>query len=71
MVSTHDMNLAKTHFDRVILLNKRLIAYGTPDQVFTREHIQQAFTDRVVIVDDNAIIDDCCPPSNHISGKKQ
>ena len=71
MVSTHDMNLAKTHFDRVILLNKRLIAYGTPDQVFTREHIQQAFTDRVVIVDDNAIIDDCCPPSDNISGKKQ
>jgi ABC-type Mn2+/Zn2+ transport system ATPase subunit len=72
MVSTHDMNLAKKHFDRVILINKRLVAYGTPDQVFTRQHIQQAFTDRVMIVDGHAINDDCCGPQieNH-QGKKR
>jgi ABC-type Mn2+/Zn2+ transport system ATPase subunit len=29
MVSTHDLNLAVQRFDRVLLLNKRLIAYGT------------------------------------------
>ncbi len=30
MVSTHDLNLARERFDQVILLNRRLIAYGTP-----------------------------------------
>ena len=28
LVSTHDLNLAVQRFDRVLLLNKRLIAYG-------------------------------------------
>jgi manganese/iron transport system ATP-binding protein len=62
LVSTHDLNLASDCFDQVILINKRLIAFGTPKQVFTRPHIQQAFADRVMIVDGHAVVDDCCPP---------
>jgi len=62
LVSTHDLNLASDCFDQVLLINKRLIAFGTPRQVFTRAHIQQAFADRVMIVDGHAVVDDCCPP---------
>ena len=62
LVSTHDFNLAMQHFDRAILLNKRLIAYDTPERVFTHTRLQEAFSDRVMVVDGHAIIDECCPP---------
>lgn len=71
LVSTHDLNLATKHFDQVILINKRLIAFGTPQQVFTRTHIQQAFAERVMIVGRHAVVDDCCPPPGYRTGGKQ
>ena len=36
MISTHDLNLAAEHFDLVLLLNRRVVAFGTPAEVFTR-----------------------------------
>ncbi len=35
MVSTHDLSLASQRFDLVLLINRQLIAYGPPEQVFT------------------------------------
>ena len=63
IVSTHDLNLAVKYFDLAILINKKLVAFGAPKSVFSHRHIQQAFTDRVMIVDGHALVDDCCPPS--------
>jgi len=67
IVSTHDLNLAAKYFDLVILLNKKLIAFGSPQSVFTHHHVRQAFTDRVMMIEGHALIDDCCPPNetNH------
>src|SRR5512142_3077347 len=39
MISTHDLNLASGQFDLVLLLNHRLVAFGTPAEVFTKAHL--------------------------------
>jgi ABC-type Mn2+/Zn2+ transport system ATPase subunit len=63
MVSTHDLNLAGSRFDQVLLLNHQLIAYGTPAQVFTSEIVTRAFGAHALILDGKpVIVDDCCPP---------
>ena len=61
MVSTHDLSMAAQRFEQALLLNQRLIAYGTPQQVFSAQSIQQAFGGRVLFVDGAAVVDDCCP----------
>ena len=62
MVSTHDLNLAASRFDRVLLLNRRVIAYGTSAQVFVAQNISDAFGARVMFLEGVAIADECCPP---------
>lgn len=43
LVATHDLNLAARHFDRVLLLNHRAVAYGPPADVFTQAHLIATF----------------------------
>jgi len=47
MISLHDLKLASTNFDRVMLLNRHLIGIGTPAEVFTQENLSHAYGDRV------------------------
>ena len=65
MVSTHDLSLAARRFDFTALLNHKLIAFGSPEQVFTPEHITTAFS-QVMYVNGAAIVDDCCGPEEGI-----
>ena len=65
MVSTHDLTLATQRFDRVLLINKRLIAYGTAQEVFTPELIRVAFGTKVLDLQGVVVVDDCCPPDEH------
>jgi ABC-type Mn2+/Zn2+ transport system ATPase subunit len=65
MVSTHDLNLARERFDLVILLNQHLIAFGTPQEVFTTEHIRKAFESQVMVFDGSLVVDDCCGGHDH------
>jgi ABC-type Mn2+/Zn2+ transport system ATPase subunit len=61
LVSTHDLDLASGRFDEVILLNGRLISVGSPAEVFTQQHLQQAFGGQMMVVDGKAIVvDQCC-----------
>jgi ABC-type Mn2+/Zn2+ transport system ATPase subunit len=62
LVSTHDLNLAATHFDLVVLLNKKLIAFGTPETALTAETLRAAFGKRLVTMDGTFLVDECCPP---------
>ncbi|MDL1897842.1 metal ABC transporter ATP-binding protein [Anaerolineae bacterium CFX7] len=62
IVSTHDLNLAATHFDRVLLLNHRVIAYGAPAQTLTSENLLRAFGARAVLIENKIVVDECCPP---------
>jgi manganese/iron transport system ATP-binding protein len=64
LASTHDLSLASEHFDRVLLLNHRLIGFGLPQEVFTTERLIQAYGGHLRLVDsDNntlALSDTCC-----------
>jgi ABC-type Mn2+/Zn2+ transport system ATPase subunit len=62
MVSTHDLTLASERFEQVLLLNKRMIAYGPPQEVFTAPNLSQAFGSQVLFLDGVAVVDQCCPP---------
>jgi ABC-type Mn2+/Zn2+ transport system ATPase subunit len=64
LASTHDLNLASEHFDRVLLLNRRVYGLGKPADVFTTDRLLLAFgghlrllqTDSEVV----AVGDTCC-----------
>lgn len=43
VLSTHDLDLAFHHFDRVLALHRRLVALGTPEQVFLPEVLAQLY----------------------------
>ncbi|MEE8389575.1 MAG: metal ABC transporter ATP-binding protein [Anaerolineae bacterium] len=64
MVATHDLNLAAERFDRVMLLNGRLLGIGQPDDVFTSERLQAAYGGhlRLIETDDGVMVlsDTCC-----------
>jgi ABC-type Mn2+/Zn2+ transport system ATPase subunit len=67
MVSTHDLTLASERFDQVLLINKRMIAYGPPEEVFTPPNLSQAFGSQVLFLDGMAVVDQCCPPEEDVS----
>jgi ABC-type Mn2+/Zn2+ transport system ATPase subunit len=64
IVATHDLNLAAERFDRVLLLQRRLIAFGTPAQVFTRPNLMLAYGGHVHVLPDGEglmiLTDTCC-----------
>lgn len=62
LVSTHDLRLASEKFDLVVLLNRRVIAFGPPERVFSKENIRQAFGEHVLYLDGAVMVDECCPP---------
>jgi len=60
MVSMHDLNLA-ARFERVLLLNRRVIAYGTAQEVFTSEAIREAFGSDALFLDGAVLVSHTCP----------
>lgn len=64
LVATHDLNLAAERFDRVMLLHRRLIAFGPPSQVLTRPHLLQAYGGHVHLLPEGegmmVLTDTCC-----------
>ena len=43
LVATHDLNLAAEHFDQVMLLNRRLIAYGDAESAITADTLADGY----------------------------
>ncbi|MDJ0753502.1 MAG: metal ABC transporter ATP-binding protein [Ardenticatenaceae bacterium] len=43
LVATHDLNVAARHFDRIMLLNRHIIAFGPADEVLTTENLLAAY----------------------------
>jgi ABC-type Mn2+/Zn2+ transport system ATPase subunit len=63
LISTHDLNLAASRFDAVLLLNRRVLAYGKPDEVMQQETLAKAFGSSLLVMQDGAmLVDECCPP---------
>jgi len=66
MISTHDLNLAASRFDLILLLNHRLIVYGEPHAVLSQENLQRAFGNSLLVMENGAmLVDECCPPDEH------
>jgi ABC-type Mn2+/Zn2+ transport system ATPase subunit len=71
LISTHDLNLASERFDQVLLINRRLIAFGPPDKTFTPDNLSQAFSGKLLVLPGGAmLVDDCCPPQEGASEAK-
>ncbi len=64
MVATHDLNQAADYFDRVMLLNRRLLGFGTAAAVFTTSNLRDAYGGQLRLVDTEdgllALNDTCC-----------
>ena len=54
LVVHHDLQTAREYFDMLILLNMRLVAFGTTEQVFTPELLQKTYGGRLTILSDVA-----------------
>ncbi|MBK6645145.1 MAG: metal ABC transporter ATP-binding protein [Anaerolineales bacterium] len=68
IVSTHDLNLASSRFDLALLLNHRLIAFGAPREVFTKENLAQAFGNSLLVMENGMmLVDECCPPDEQFT----
>ena len=50
MVVHHDLDTASEYFDRVLLLNRRVIAEGAAKDVMTPEHLKQAYSGKLLIL---------------------
>jgi ABC-type Mn2+/Zn2+ transport system ATPase subunit len=51
LVSTHDIAAAR-RYDRVLCLNHRQVAFGTPAEVLTREVMERTYGGEIVVLDD-------------------
>jgi manganese/iron transport system ATP-binding protein len=64
LVATHDLNQASRRFPVVALINRRLIAFGTPEQALTPKTLAAAFGSHIHIVHtsegDLLVADTCC-----------
>ena len=62
MVATHDLDQAARHFDRIMLLNHRIITFDLPQNVMNTEYLLQAYGGRLKIATGgDMLLDDCCP----------
>ena len=63
LVATHDLNQAAEKFDQMILLNRRVIAYGPPSEVLTTENLARAYGGQLHVLhttDGDIIVNDSC-----------
>jgi manganese/iron transport system ATP-binding protein len=70
MVSTHDLTLAATRFDQIMLLNRRLIAFGPVSEALSTQALSQAFGGQVFFLNGAVVVDQCCPPDESQEAEK-
>ena len=57
LVVHHDISTTLQYFDKVILLNQRLIAYGDTESTFTQENIAKAYGGQLPILHKTGMIE--------------
>ena len=62
MVATHDLEQAARHFDRMLLLNHTMVAFGSPAKVLQTENLLHAYGGRLRSTSGENVltVDDCC-----------
>jgi zinc/manganese transport system ATP-binding protein/zinc transport system ATP-binding protein len=56
LMTTHDLNAAAAHLPWVICLNRRIIAEGSPDVVFTPEILQRTYDGEFVVLREGGML---------------
>ncbi len=56
LMSTHDLNAAAAHVPWVICLNRRVIAQGAPDQVFTVETLNKTYRGDMIVIHQDGLL---------------
>lgn len=56
LVVHHDLSTVNAYFDKVILLNQRLIAYGDTDTIFTEKNINTTYSSQSQIMQKTGMI---------------
>lgn len=69
MIALHDLQLAAERFDRVLLLNRRMLGIGTPQEVFETRNLLEAYGSRLRLLHTAegllALDDTCCDDDLH------
>jgi ABC-type Mn2+/Zn2+ transport system ATPase subunit len=69
MVAMHDLKVAAERFDRVMLLNRRLLGLGDPKEVFAPNNLISAYGSHLslVVLDEETMVleDTCCEEGAH------
>ena len=69
MVAMHDLKMAAERFERVMLLNKRMLGYGAPQEVLTPENLVAAYGDHMQLIPVQegmlTLSDTCCGKGEH------
>ncbi len=69
LVSTHDLQLAAEKFDRLMLLKRVLVGWGSPAEVLTPENLQHAYGSHLTMLAGAggmmALSDTCCEGEAH------
>jgi ABC-type Mn2+/Zn2+ transport system ATPase subunit len=50
LVATHDLSCVAACFDLALLLNRRVVAFGPPNEVFTPEILTEAFAEHLLML---------------------
>ena len=67
LVALHDLDIAAEHFDRALLLNGRMIGFGSPPDVFTVERLRLAYGAGLRMLEGGgrAVVSDACCGGEH------
>ena len=67
MVATHDLDQAASHFDRILLLNHRIVAFDEPKNVMRTNNLINAYGGRLRSTDNGNVltVDDYCDDGEH------
>lgn len=64
MIATHDLHTAAERFDRVMLLNRKLVAFGPPAEVVVPEQLLSAYGGHMQVIEapggKQMMIEECC-----------
>ena len=60
LVATHDLDLAAERFDRVMLLNRRIVAFDVSSTALTNENLLAAYGGQMHVISDEIVLADTC-----------
>jgi manganese/iron transport system ATP-binding protein len=64
MIALHDLHRAAEQFDRVMLLNKKLLGFGLPDEIIIPERLVAAYGSHLQVIQapdgQTMLLEECC-----------